>query len=215
MIKREEVREYKSIENKDIERILDFINTMKTNEVSIEGFSFVGSGENSKVYRFKNFAIKIFKKPDISYNKDEKILSMLLEVDSIPDIYIATDYFVVMDYIEGKTLIQCNSDDFSFCNNSTIKKFFNDIKKCITLSVEPNDLHDANVIITKDGTLKIIDVGFFQIGKIDNLLDIILSFNTEEELNDWVSDEYIHFSTLKHITNIKNDIRKRKIKKIA
>lgn len=203
------IRVYKMIESENINKIIDFVNNIKTNENN-DDFLFIGSGLNSKVYKFKNFAIKVFKNPNSSNNKDEKILSMLSEVESIPDIYIATDYFVVMDYIEGKTLSQCCPEDFSVCNSTTIKKFFDDIKKCIILSVEPNDLHHSNVIITKNGILKIIDVGFFHTSKMVNLVDISVLFDTEEDLNEWLAEEYIHFTTLEHINAIKKQLRTKK-----
>lgn len=229
---RKEIRLYSSISEKDITNIVKFINLFYDSKLNfqfsfekfqnfiekynVRDFSFIGSGEYSNVFKYENFAVKVYKMPGHPFNNDENILSKVQELKTFPILYMGCDYFVITEFIEGTILMGCTNKDFDVCNKKTLDIFFDDFKKVISSDIEPHDVHDGNIILSNEGVLRIIDVGLFKLKKIEGLENILVTFLDKEEIDEWILEEFIHISVCRAINSIQNKLTMRKLtRKIA
>lgn len=111
-ISRDDLNIYNDIKDSDLNYILDFVKFINSREEKIyynnKSFKFVGKGSFGYVYKYKSYAIKIFKEK----GKDEMFLEELMGIKIYPKIYIGHKNFVIMEYIEGKLLGNCNLKDY-------------------------------------------------------------------------------------------------------
>lgn len=174
IIRKNEVKIYSEIPSEDIDYIIEIINTARSGDIeNQEGFSYLGSGEYGSVYGYKNYAIKLFYDIDDKDNQDERNLAILHHLSSYPTLYAGCQYFIVEEKINGKVLAGCEDDDLSIANNICVDTLVNDIYETLELGVDLSDTHNENLMITEDGFIKIIDVGFFRVEN-KNLLNSYL-----------------------------------------
>ncbi len=134
-------------------------------------FEKIGCGFVANVYRYKNYAIKIYRSKNSPYNKDGEILEVLQDNPIFPKLfhYIKNKY-VVMEYIEGKTLSK-HISNFTLKRNSPInQQLDNLILYCHNKNIFPDDIHAKNIIIDKEGNIRVIDVGHYELEEPNPLL---------------------------------------------
>lgn len=174
-IRKENLKIYNAISDKDIQDILEVVNSMNIedlNEKNFKSFKYVSSGYFGDVYRYKNYAIKFFYRCDD--NDDAENLSAVHHLISYPKLYLSHKKFMVVEFIEGKTLSICEDSTIMSLPDSTLKIFFNDLKTILENGIHPADLSEDNIILSKEGILKIIDVGCY---------DILYIKGSEQEYN--------------------------------
>lgn len=118
-----------------------------------EGLKVLGSGCQATVYGYKNYAIKDYS--ECGY--DGVILAKLQDSELFPKLYCYNRDFMVCEYIEHVSSYKYYERNVDL-NISAIDIF----KYCYSKNIIPYDIHDDNVVVTKDDKLKIIDVGSFQ-----------------------------------------------------
>lgn len=153
-IKREDLQIYSLISEKDLNTIIDFINYRNDNN-----FIKIGEGGFGIVFAYKKYAIKIFKYKDY---KEIRMLSKLQGISSYPILYAGCEYFMVTELIDGKVFFKCNETYYFSVNNDCISILFKDIQKTLKRKIRPYDVHRENIMIDKEGYIKIIDIGHFE-----------------------------------------------------
>lgn len=132
----------------------------------------LGSGCQATVYRFKNYAIKDYSECGF----DGRILEKLQDSELFPKLYFYNEDFMVYEYIEHVPAYKYYERNVDI-NISAIDIF----KYCYEKNIVPYDIHDDNVVVTKDDKLKIIDVGSFQ-----NKIEKPLEWYIEQEPNEFI-----------------------------
>lgn len=114
----------------------------------------IGAGSQGTVYRYKNYAIKDY---SFSGAYDGKILEQLQDNDLFPKLYFYNANFMVTEYLEIT-----NAYKYYERNVEVNYTAFDIYEYCYKKDFIPYDIHDENVVITKDDKIKIIDVGCFK-----------------------------------------------------
>lgn len=150
-----------------------------------EGFGFhnileeIGSGNQSIVYKYKNYAIKDYH--ECGY--DGPILEQLQDNNIFPKLYFYTECFMVIEYLDIINAYEYYERNINI-NQSAIDIF----EYCYNKGIIPRDIHDENAIVTTNDEFKIIDVGSF--GKVGN-----------KDLDSIILEEKIDFVELDNIIN--------------
>ncbi|MFG6150371.1 protein kinase family protein [Halobacillus sp. B23F22_1] len=124
----------------------------------------VGSGRSAYVFKLPHVkkAIKVFYPPfEHLAELEAKIYDRLAGSSYFPTLYeVGTNYFV-MDYIEGKTLFQCILE-----GRRIHRRHIVEVDKAIAFArkknLNPSDIHLHNLLLTKDDTVKVIDVARYK-----------------------------------------------------
>lgn len=139
----------------------------------------IGSGNQSSVYKYKNYAVKDY----YEAGYDGPILEKLQDNPLFPKLYFYTDRFMVVEYLE---IIEAYK---YYEKNVDIKMSAIDIfEYCYNKGIIPRDIHDENAIVTLNDEFKIIDVGNF--GKVGT-----------KDLDSIILEEKIDFVELDNIIN--------------
>ncbi|WP_445487052.1 protein kinase family protein [Niallia sp. 03133] len=141
----------------------------------------IGKGRSAYVFKIKNttIAIKVFfKKYEALAKIEGEIYEAVNGISYFPKIHEIGDNYIVMDYIDGKTLFDC------LIEGILIKEvYIKAIDHAILLSkqkgLNPSDIHLKNIILTKDNEIKIIDLARFrQVKKCTQWKDLKKAFYT-------------------------------------
>lgn len=145
------------MEQEDINNIIKFFSE-KSYKQHCE---LIGTGETSEVWRYKDYAIKVYDNP-FHIGEDFEFLKRLQHLTHFPKVYMNIECeLCVMEYIEGDTLEE-RLHDYEYGISETIPTEISDIiNKVLEEDIVPMDIHASNIIITPNGQLKLIDVGSF------------------------------------------------------
>ncbi|WP_227994855.1 protein kinase family protein [Oceanobacillus sp. CFH 90083] len=122
-----------------------------------------GMGRSAAVFQIKNEnkVIKIF------YPSFEKIAieekqnyEKLNGNPYYPTIYESGANYLVMDFIEGKTFFECLAEGIPL-KSHYIEQVDNGLQYAKEAGLNPSDIHLHNLILTKEGDVRIIDVARF------------------------------------------------------
>jgi len=130
----------------------------------------IGNGKHANVYLSEdNKVIKIYKKPcKFKISIEAEIQKKAHSLGIAPEVYYFNNDSICMEYIDGVTLDKYLKDktplltlaDKRACIKSHIMSAVSILyDNCI----KHNDLSGTNIMITKDGKVKIIDYGFSSI----------------------------------------------------
>ncbi|WP_110927784.1 protein kinase domain-containing protein [Bacillus massiliglaciei] len=124
----------------------------------------IGTGRSAFVFRIKNtkLAIKIFFPSFHHLAKEEaEIYRSLRQISFYPSIYETGVYYIVMDYIEGQTLFDCVAEGV-FIEEKHIKEIDKALSSASKRGLNPSDIHLRNILLTRNGQIKLIDVARFR-----------------------------------------------------
>lgn len=152
------------IPQEDINSIISIFEFGVRNNISLE---LIGTGYSAQVFRYKNYAIKAYEDEGFI---DGQILENFQDNDLFLKLYFYCDEFMVTEYLDIVPAYQYYDKDISIDFNA--KDIF---KYCLMKGYKVADIHDENVVVTKDSKLKIIDVGTFRKVKNNVLLQNIIN----------------------------------------
>lgn len=129
-----------------------------------DALTLVGTGRSAFVFRIEasSKAIKVFF-PEFTYIAKEEadIYKALQDISYFPTIYDAGPNYIVMDYIEGRTLFECVNQGFPIT-----PEHIDEIDLALSMALErglnPSDIHLRNIFITATNEIKLIDVARFR-----------------------------------------------------
>lgn len=129
----------------------------------------LGEGDNSVVYGYKDYAIKVFKS-NCYHANDFNILKELQDCPAYPTLYYGvkndTYNYIVMERINGKSFFE----DCVNINDEWYSKMKEFLYHALKQNVVPRDIHLNNVLI--DGNqIRIIDVGNYYHWNFSELQD--------------------------------------------
>ncbi len=122
----------------------------------------IGMGENSLVWRYKDYAIKVYRDNSSSKN-DFEYLQKLQDIEFFPEVYMGVkDKLCVMEYIQGDTLkVRLEDFEWSLSDDIVLDLDFV-LNSVLEEGLVPYDVHEGNIMIDTNGRMKVIDVGNFQ-----------------------------------------------------
>ena len=122
-----------------------------------------GAGRSAAVFRIKNEhkVIKIFYPSFEKTAVEEKLnYEKLHGSPYYPTIYEAGSNYLVMDFIEGKTFFECLAEGIPLTSQH-IKDVDNGLNAAREAGLNPSDIHLHNLILTKEGAVRLIDTARF------------------------------------------------------
>jgi predicted Ser/Thr protein kinase len=129
-----------------------------------DSLQLIGTGRSAFVFRikFSSKAIKVFFPDFTSIAKEEaEIYKVLQDISYFPTIYETGENYIVMDYIEGRTLFECINHGIPIT-----PAHLNEIDTALSLAtnkgLNPSDIHLRNIFITPNDEIKLIDVARFR-----------------------------------------------------
>lgn len=129
-----------------------------------DSLKLIGTGRSAFVFRIKssNKAIKVFFPEFTSIAMEEaEIYKALQDISYFPTIYETGHNYIVMDYIEGRTLFECMNHGIPITSSH-----INEIDAALSLAsnkgLNPSDIHLRNIFITPNNEIKLIDVARFR-----------------------------------------------------
>ncbi|WP_017379660.1 AarF/UbiB family protein [Paenisporosarcina sp. TG-14] len=129
-----------------------------------DSLELVGTGRSAFAFRIKysNKAIKIFFPDFIHVAKEEaEIYNTLQNISYFPTIYESGQNYIVMDFIEGRTLYDCINHGVSITTDH-INEIDAALLTASNRGLNPSDIHLRNIIITPNQEIKLIDVARFR-----------------------------------------------------
>lgn len=123
-------------------------------------FDYLSSGKNADVFRFENYAVKVFNEHAKDTN-DPYALARLHNSDLYPTLhYFEPKKFMVVDLVEGQTIY-----DIEGKNNVLLRDYQKELYQAHldaqAVGLFTNDVHLNNIMIDRHGNLKVVDVGRF------------------------------------------------------
>jgi RIO-like serine/threonine protein kinase len=146
-------------------------------------FKFVGEGQFGETYHFKTNHNILYR--NIILKPNEYILKLftkgtsLLEINwlkklsaygLIPKIYYINDYFIIMKYIEGQSLLEYDNKHGPL-NDKILNRIKYLVNKWHGLGFAHGDLNENNILITKNEKVYFIDPYFPNSQEFDYDLD--------------------------------------------
>ncbi|WP_085991387.1 serine/threonine protein kinase [Oceanobacillus senegalensis] len=141
---------------------------VKRNRISIlhqdSSLKHIGTGRSAVVFKIQgtNKAIKIFFP---AYEKvaveEANIYKKLKGIIYYPTLHDYGQNYLVIDYIDGYTLFECLTKGIEI-KPLYIKETDNALAKARKVGLTPSDVHIRNIILTKNGNIKLIDVARFK-----------------------------------------------------
>lgn len=126
-----------------------------------------GIGRSAAVFRIKDtrLVIKVFFPDYIAIAAEEAVIYRTLKgVPQFPRLYEVGLNYIVIDYIEGKTLFECLSEGI-WIDASYIKQVDAALVAARRLGLTPSDVHLRNLILTPGGRIYLIDLARFRQGQ--------------------------------------------------
>ncbi|MDQ0207779.1 protein kinase family protein [Alkalicoccobacillus murimartini] len=124
----------------------------------------VGSGRSAYVFKLpgENKALKVFYPPYEQLAVQEAdIYQQLSGTSHYPIFHESGDGYLVIDYIEGSTFFQCLVQG-KVVDSKQIEQVDLAIEEAYSAGLNPSDIHLHNLILTNDGSVKVIDVARFK-----------------------------------------------------
>jgi predicted Ser/Thr protein kinase len=142
---------------------------------------FIGSGRSAFVFRIQptDKVIKVFYPPFTRIAEEEAHIYRTLEgIQYYPKLYDAGANYLVIDHIDGNTLFNCLIKGIKITN-----EIVEEVEHALMLARErglnPSDIHLRNILLTPEGSIKIIDVARFRQNKDCNQWnDLKTAFHT-------------------------------------
>ena len=129
-----------------------------------DSLKLIGTGRSAFVFRISNSnkAIKVFF-PDFTYiaKEEAEIYKVLQEIPFFPTIFDSGLNYIVMDYIDGRTLFECVNQGIPITTNH-IKEIDEALLLASSKGLNPSDIHLRNIFITSTNDIKLIDVARFR-----------------------------------------------------
>ena len=129
-----------------------------------DSLKLVGTGRSAFVFRINTSskAIKIFF-PDFTYiaKEEAEIYKVLQDIPYFPTIFDSGLNYIVMDYIEGRTLFECVNQGIPITTDH-IKEIDAALLLASNKGLNPSDIHLRNIFITSNNNIKLIDVARFR-----------------------------------------------------
>jgi predicted Ser/Thr protein kinase len=129
-----------------------------------DSLKLVGTGRSAFVFRINTSskAIKIFF-PDFTYiaKEEAEIYKVLQDIPYFPTIFDSGLNYIVMDYIDGRTLFECVNQGIPITTNH-IKEIDEALLLASSKGLNPSDIHLRNIFITSNNDIKLIDVARFR-----------------------------------------------------
>lgn len=129
-----------------------------------DSLKLIGTGRSAFVFRISNSskAIKVFF-PDFTYiaKEEAEIYKVLQDIPFFPTIFDAGLNYIVMDYIDGRTLFECVNQGIPITTNH-IKEIDEALLLASSKGLNPSDIHLRNIFITSTNDIKLIDVARFR-----------------------------------------------------
>lgn len=122
-----------------------------------------GIGRSAAVFKIKNEnrVIKVFYPPFEKTAIEEKQNYEKINGNHYyPTIYEDGANYLVMDFIEGKTFFECLTEGI-LLKPHYIEHVDNGLQSAKKAGLNPSDIHLHNLILTKEGEVRIIDVARF------------------------------------------------------
>ncbi|WP_096153945.1 MULTISPECIES: protein kinase family protein [Bacillus] len=135
-------------------RLLD-----KANELEL-----VGKGRSAYAFKIKstNLVIKVYFPTHREIGKEETtVYTMLKENPFFPTLHAYGENYIVIDYISGQTFFNCLIKGIPI-KYKHILEVDMALKLVRGVGLNPSDVHLRNIILTKDGHVKLIDVARFR-----------------------------------------------------
>ncbi|WP_386062075.1 AarF/UbiB family protein [Thalassobacillus hwangdonensis] len=123
-------------------------------------FRYVAAGRSAAVFfdHVEQKAVKVyFPSYEHLAEQEAAIYEQLSNPIYFPQIYEVGDNYLVMEYIEGKTLYDCLVEGVTITPDM-IRRVDDILEYAVSKGLNPSDTHLKNIILTKDGTIKVIDV---------------------------------------------------------
>ncbi|MEQ6377999.1 protein kinase family protein [Bacillaceae bacterium S4-13-56] len=144
---------------------------MKRSKVSLKStdpeLELIGKGRSAYAFRIQNTekVLKVFFPPFHHIAKEEtEIYQQLSGCSYYPVLYESGENYLVIDYIEGKTLYNCLVE-----GHPIFPFYLDEVDKALQVAREkglnPSDIHLRNIIVTPAGHIKLIDVARFRQSK--------------------------------------------------
>jgi predicted Ser/Thr protein kinase len=129
-----------------------------------DSLKLVGTGRSAFVFRINNSskAIKVFF-PNYTYIAKEEadIYIALHDISYFPTVYDSGLNYIVMDFIEGRTLFECVNQGIPITAEH-IKEIDAALLLASNRGLNPSDIHLRNIFITSTNDIKLIDVARFR-----------------------------------------------------
>jgi len=129
-----------------------------------DSLKLIGTGRSAFVFRISNSskAIKVFF-PDFTYiaKEEAEIYKVLQDIPFFPTIFDSGLNYIVMDYIDGRTLFECVNQGIPITTNH-IKEIDEALLLASSKGLNPSDIHLRNIFITSTNDIKLIDVARFR-----------------------------------------------------
>lgn len=128
-----------------------------------EDLEFVGAGRSAYVFRIKatEKVIKVFFPPYTAIAKEEARIYRVLEgVDYYPSLHDAGENYLVIDYQHGITFFDCLSKGHIIYPQH-IETVDYALFQARQRGLNPSDIHLRNILLTREGKIKLIDVARF------------------------------------------------------
>ncbi|MGB5946654.1 protein kinase family protein [Paenisporosarcina sp.] len=129
-----------------------------------DSLKLVGTGRSAFVFLINNSskAIKVFF-PNYTYIAKEEadIYIALHDISYFPTVYDSGLNYIVMDFIEGRTLFECVNQGIPITAEH-IKEIDAALLLASNKGLNPSDIHLRNIFITSTNEIKLIDVARFR-----------------------------------------------------
>lgn len=126
-----------------------------------------GIGRSAAVFRIKatRLVIKVFFPGYTHIAGEEAVIYRKLEgLSQFPSLYEAGPNYIVIDYIEGKTLFECLIEGI-WIDPAYINQVDEALVAARRLGLTPSDVHLRNLILTPEGRIYLIDLARFRQGQ--------------------------------------------------
>jgi hypothetical protein len=123
-----------------------------------------GEGRSAVVYRIQGTdkALKIFYPDKVHIAKEEaEIYRLLSGVSNYPELHESGRTYIVIDWIDGKTLFQCLEEGIDI-PRELVHEADLALQAARKRGLNPSDVHLRNIMITKEGEIALIDVARFR-----------------------------------------------------
>lgn len=126
-----------------------------------------GIGRSAAVFRVKDtrLVIKVFFPGYTQIAAEEAVIYRTLEgLPQFPHLYEVGPTYIVIDYIEGKTLFECLTKGI-WIDSTYIEQVDEALIQARQLGLTPSDVHLRNIILTPGGRIYLIDLARFRQGQ--------------------------------------------------